>query len=350
VQKTVANIYLEHIRKNARTLSSRSGAPICAVIKADAYGHGAEEVAFALQGEVALFAVSLLEEAIAVRTAVCGKDILTLTPPLNEHEIYLGAKNAFILTVGDLYTANRIFAFAQNARIPVRVHLKANTGMNRYGMNLQTLGKVCKLFAQNAFVRVEGLYSHLYGVTLSSAEKQRAEFLRAERVCRAYFPSVKRHLSATYGALLGKRFAFDFVRTGIGLYGYLPDGAQDIPVKPSLQKAMAVYARVATTRTFTGGGVGYGEVCATHKGEKLSVLRVGYADGFLRTRENGTDGFLDNANNLCMDACLRFGAYKRGALVPIMTDAEKTAKETGTICYEVLCSATRRAERRYIRE
>ena len=341
---------MENIRENAKTFSSLLGTDVCAVIKADAYGHGAEEVALALQGEVGLFAVSLIEEAIAIRTAVCGKDILTLTPPLNENEIFTGAKNAFILTVGDLYTANRIFAFAQKTCLPVRVHLKANTGMNRYGMNLQTLGKVCKLFSKSPFVRVEGLYSHLHGVTRISAEKQRLEFLRAECVCRRYFPFIKRHLSATYGALLGKKFAFDFARIGIGLYGYLPDGAEDIVNPPTLKKAMEIYASVATSRTFTGGGVGYGEEVKTHKHDKLYVLRVGYADGFLRKKENGMYRAEDNANNLCMDACLRFGAYKRGELVPVMTDASQTAKQTGTICYEVLCAATRRATRTYIRE
>lgn len=348
MQKTVAKIYLENIRNNAKAFQALTGVPICAVVKADAYGHGAEQVALALQSQVGLFAVSLLDEGLAIRTAVCGKDILVLTPPLDDSDIATGAYNAFILTVGDLYTANRVALFAQSRQMPVRVHLKVNTGMNRYGMNLQTLGKACTLFAKTPFVRVEGVYSHLHGSTVTSAEKQRLEFVRAVEICRGYFPQIKRHLSATYGALLGAQFAFDFVRIGIGLYGYLPDGAQKLACVPTLQKGMEVYAIVATNRKFTGGVTGYGEQMQTRNGENLAVLRVGYADGFLRNKDNGTCNANDNANNLCMDACLRFGAYKRGEVVPIMTNALETAQKTGTIPYEVLCSATRRAHKIYV--
>ena len=348
MQKTVAKIYLENIRNNAKAFKALTGVPICAVVKADAYGHGAEEVALALQSEVGLFAVSLLDEALAIRVAVCGKDILVLTPPLDDSDIATGGYNAFILTVGDLYTANKVAKFARNRQIPVRVHLKVNTGMNRYGMNLQTLGKACALFAKTPLVRVEGVYSHLHGSTLATAEKQRLEFVRAVKICRGYFPSIKSHLSATYGALLGQKFAFDFVRIGIGLYGYLPDGAQGIACAPTLKKGMEVYAIVATNRKFTGGVTGYGEQIQTRNGENLAILRVGYADGFLRKKDNGTCNANDNANNLCMDACLRFGEYRRGEFVPIMTNALETAKTTGTIPYEVLCASTRRAHKIYM--
>lgn len=348
MQKTVSKIYLNHIRENAKTFSYLTGKPVCAVVKADAYGHGAEEVALALSGEVGLFAVSLIDEAVQIRLAVCGKDILVLTPPLSEREIYTGAINGFVLTVADLATAHKITAFTQKTGLPVRVHLKSNTGMNRYGMNLQTLGRACKKLAKNPLVRVEGVYSHLRATNGETAEKQRLAFLRAQRVCKRYFPWIKSHLSATYGALLGQKFVFDFTRIGIGLYGYLPDGARDTLYTPVLKKGMEVFARVAGNRVFLGGGAGYGDEEFLRYGERLSVLRVGYADGFLRARDNGLVGAKDNANNLCMDACLRFGAYKKGELIPIMTDAEQTARQTGTICYEVLCSATRRSKRVYI--
>ena len=350
MQKTVSKIYLNHIRENAKIFSAITKKPVCAVVKADAYGHGAEEVALALTGEVGLFAVSLIDEAVAIRLAVCGKDILVLTPPLSEGEMYTGAVNGFILTVADLATAHQITKFTQKTGLPVRVHLKSNTGMNRYGMNLQTLGRACKALSESKLVRVEGVYSHLRATNATIAEKQRLEFLRAERICKGYFPWIQSHLSATYGALLGEKFVFDFTRIGIGLYGYLPDGARDTLYTPTLKKGMEVFAYIAGNRVFTGGGAGYGEEDFARKGERLSVLRVGYADGFLRKRDNGLVGANENANNLCMDACLRFGLYKKGGLTPIMTDAKQTARQTGTISYEVLCSATRRSQRIYIRE
>ena len=351
VQKVLAKIDLKNIRHNAEAFARLTGKPVCAVIKANAYGHGAEEVACAIEGTVSCFAVSILSEAVAVRTAVCGKDILILTPPLCGEEIILSGRNGFLQSVGDLKTAIAVVSAAEKHRLPVRVHIKVNTGMNRYGTNLQTLGRICTCFKKSSFVKVEGVYSHLYGNTRERALEQRERFLRFVTVCRKYYPSVIAHLSATYGTLLGDEFLFDMARIGIGLYGYLPDGAKDIDKTRAdclrLKKAMSVYATVAGTRKFIDGGAGYGDEKTPRETDRLSVVRFGYADGFLRLKDNGTDGYEDNANNLCMDACLRWGDYPKGKRIPIMTDALETAKRTGTISYEVLCAATRRAEMEY---
>lgn len=352
MRKVIAKIDLENIKSNAKAFAALTEKPVCAVVKANAYGHGAEETVNALEGLVDCFAVSLLSEATALRVAACGKDILIFSPPLGEEQAYAAAQNGFVMTVGDLATANMLAALSRKRHIPVRVHLKANTGMNRYGCNLQTLGKACKLFAASPLIRVEGLYSHLYTYDSGTAHTQRLRFLRAQALVKGYFPRCICHLSATYGALLGEEFRFDMTRIGIGLYGYLPDGvicengitAQTL----GLKKAMTVWADVTACRRYADGGAGYGTPkTSLEKGEFLSTLRFGYADGFLRQAQNGVCGFEKNANNLCMDACVRKGKEKQGTLVPVMTDAAETAKKTGTISYEVLCAATRRAEMVY---
>lgn len=357
MRKIIAKVHLKNIRHNAEAFVLRTGKKLCAVVKANAYGHGAEEVVCALEGVADCFAVSLYGEAISIKTAACGKDILILTPPLSEEEVFLSAVNGFLLTASDLWTAKLIVKVATARKIFVRVHLKTNTGMNRYGMNASVLGKACKLLKGCPFVRVEGLFSHLYACTLETAEAQRKIFLQMQAVCKRYFPDVLSHLSATYGALLKESFYFDMVRIGIGLYGYLPDGVQDVEegvvASLDLKKGMTVYAYSQGERAYRFGGAGYGERAgvALTAGDKLSVLRVGYADGFLRKRENGVYAFEKNANNLCMDACIRKGsAGKRGKLVPVLTDAKETARKTGTISYEVLCAATRRAEMVYDHE
>ena len=108
---------------------------------------------------------------------------------------------------------------------------------------------------------------------------------------------------------------------------------------------MRVYATTVCARKCACGGIGYGKRLQESEFPKyVSVCRFGYADGFLRKRKNGVDGFKENANNLCMDVCIRENNKKRGEVVPILTDAAKTAELTGTIAYEVLCAATRRAE------
>lgn len=345
MQKVKAVINLSNIRQNAKTFLAQCKR-LCAVVKANAYGHGAEEIALALSDIADCFATAIIDEAIAIRHAVCGKDILVFAPPLTEEDGYQIAVNGFIGSVTSLRTA-RIFArVAQIYRLPIRVHLKVNTGMNRYGMRMQELGKVCKLFAEEKQIRVEGIYSHLFTCAFEQAETQREKFLRAVALCKGYFPTAIAHLSATYGALLGERYAFDMTRVGLGLYGYLPIARKEKGATwfPELKKGMQVFAPVMESRVYAGGGAGYGIPRSVEKGERIFLCRYGYADGFLRKSENGSELANAHLNNLCMDACVCRGEAKREKYLPVMLDAEKTAEKTGTIAYEVLCAATRRAE------
>ena len=344
MQKVIAKIYLENIRNNAEEFRSLVDTKLCAVVKANAYGHGAEEVAGALNGIADVFAVALIDEAERIKTAACGKEILVFTPPISEEETFALAVDGFSATLPDLWTAKLVSRVCAKYRLPLNVHLKINTGMNRYGMEPLMLEKVCEYLQADPFVRVTGIYSHLCECKKDRAELQRKLFLESERLCRRYFPCVTAHLSASYGATLGKDFTFDMVRIGLGLYGYQPLGSErELPLK----KGMEVYARTVSDRKYTFGGAGYGEEFSkAEKAEtdRLSVCRFGYADGFLRARANGVVGFQQNAGNLCMDACIRRNSSKRGELIPILLDAAKTALYTDTIPYEVLCAATRRAE------
>ena len=331
-----------NIRRNAEKFLSLTSKRLCAVVKANAYGHGAEEVTSALEPIADTFAVALIDEAIAIRSAACGKEILVFTPPTDGAQAYALAVNGFTASIPDLRTARLLSEVCKRYALPIRVHLKVNTGMNRYGMNISMLGRVCKFLSADPFVRVTGLYSHLYTTDYAAAQAQRALFVQAQTVCKRYYPKIISHLSATCGAMLGKEFAFDMTRIGIGLYGYEPNGTKTL----GLEKGMTVYAPVITDRKFSYGGAGYGKTFSKseiEKIERLTVCRYGYADGFLRRADNGTAAWEQNANNLCMDVCIQKGGIKRG-YVPVLTDADETARQTGTISYEVLCAATRRAE------
>lgn len=346
MQKIRAEIRLKTIRDNAELFKRKTGVKLCAVVKANAYGHGAEEVAYALCGVADCFAVSLAEEGLAIRAAACGKDVLVLTPPVNGEQAFAIASGGLVGSVSDLQTAELFVRTCRKYRLRASVHLKVNTGMNRYGMSVSALCDVCRYLRGEPSVRVTGIYSHLYSP--ESAKAQREEFLKAEGLCRRYFPDVCAHLSATYGSMQGKSYAFDMVRVGIGLYGYLPDGAEEFAGAFPVKKAMTIYAQAMGNRVYHGGGAGYGKRSGLTEGEEFSLLRVGYADGFLRRRENGMTG--ENVNALCMDACLQKGAKKRGEWICVLSDADEVAKKTGTIPYEVLCAATRRAEFVYVYE
>ena len=341
MQKLVAEIHLGNIRHNAELFKKCTGAKLCAVVKANAYGHGAEEVTLALSHIADCFAVALVDEGLQIRQAACGKDILVFSPPITEEDAYTLAVNGFIATISDLWTAKLLARVCERYALPCRVHLKVNTGMNRFGMNASMLGKVCRFLQGSPWIFVEGIYSHLYDTTRESAEAQRKLFCQMQKVCKRYFPDVCAHISATYGATLGQKFALDMVRVGLGLYGYTPTQTE-----LSLRKGMTVKGQILCSRKVSFGGVGYGHA-TVEKGQTVALIRGGYADGFLRKKENGTVGWSKNANNLCMDVCLRKSHQKRGGRTLLLADAEETARETGTIPYEVLCAATRRAEMVY---
>ena len=336
-----------NVRRNAEKFRALTGKKLCAVVKANAYGHGAVEIVNALENTVDFFAVALIEEAVEIRGAACGKEILVFTPPMTEEECFAVASNGFAITVADLRTAKLLSAVCKTYGFSVKVHLKVNTGMNRYGMNGSMLGKVCKFLENDPFVSVEGMYTHLYDCSMETAREQVRLFARFQKIAKGYFSSLVSHLGGTYAAFLDDKTGFDALRVGIGLYGYLPTGTPlHIQETLCLEKGMSVYARVETERKISFGGVGYGKPRSkTEIGEirRLSVVRFGYSDGFLRRRDDGTCGWENHLNNLCMDVCLTKNGRK-GRWLPVLIDADETAKKTGTISYEVLCAATRRAE------
>ena len=115
-----------------------------------------------------------------------------------------------------------------------------------------------------------------------------------------------------------------------------------------MQKAMQVYAQVTAARKYSIGGGGYGkEKISLPKGEFLHVLRIGYADGFFRKKENGAQGWEEVVQCLCMDASVRKGRAKKGEWKCVMQDAQQTAKIARTIPYEILCAVGKRAEKTY---
>ena len=347
VQKVKATIYLGNVKRNAQSWKILTGKPLCAVVKANAYGHGAEEIVCALSGIADMFAVALVEEGLAIRQTACGKKILVLTPPLTEEDAYVMACNRFIASVTDVEGAKLLSTVCRKYELPIHVHLKINTGMNRYGLSLSELEKVCAFFKEDGGVMVAGVYSHLYDTEYSTALAQRGLFLRAVAVCKRYFPKAVAHLSATYGCLLGKDFAFDMIRVGLGLYGYLPNSCPNefrrIGESLGLQQAMRISAAVVQSGVYTFGGAGYGAPLLTDS-TSLSTIRIGYADGCLRNADNGLQGCETQLRPSCMDASIRAATLGRGEWQTVMEDADEVAKRTGTVSYEVLCAATRRAE------
>lgn len=324
MQKTLSVINLTAIVKNALFIRSIIGdKKFYAVVKADAYGHGAEVVACELESLVDGFCVAIVEEGVALRIAGITKPVLVLAPPMSEEDCAAMRYYGLCATVVDDKSA----CLAKG----LNCHIAVNTGMNRYGCNLSGLKQLLYGIPKEC---VKGVYSHMYAPQNQKiAYKQRQNFCIASGMVKDYSSSAFAHLSASGGTLLGDDYLFDGVRCGIMLYGYPPCGFKVSGLSP----ALAVYARLAQTTNFIGGGVGYNK--ATKNYNKLYTYRLGYADGFFRGTPLGE-------KTLCMDA---FISQKGQPLLPVMTNANDYAQKSGTICYEVLCSVTKRSERIYER-
>ncbi len=324
MQKTLSKISLPALRRNALKIKKLAkNSKFYAVVKADGYGHGGEEVARATEDVCDGFCVAIVEEGIALRTAGISKEILVLTPPLDSYDAARMRCCGLTATVNSAETANLIAG--------LDCHIKVNTGMNRNGCNLSELSKVLQVLPPES---IKGVYSHLFAPgNLPAAQNQRKLFLKAVREVKEVNPFATAHLAASGGLMLGEKFLFDGVRVGILLYGYAPEGFKADGFEPVLK----VYARRAQQTDFIGGGVGYNFADKNYK--RLSVYRAGYADGFSRVAPLGE-------KTLCMDCFL---SEDNAEMPLIMGNADAYAKKCGTISYEVLTRVTQRSERVYER-
>ncbi len=332
MQKVLAKINVRGIITNARRFQAYTGAKLCAVVKANAYGHGAEKVVGALVGVADFFAVATFEEGLKIRTACAQTPVLVLTPPTTKEELERLVQGGFRVTM-DRFSALVWAKAYPNAKL----HIKINTGMNRYGFDPKDVSRVCE-YCKKYGLQVEGIYSHFYSTKFSLMRKQASLFRQAYTECQKAFPNVIRHLSATHGCAYLETFALDMVRVGLGLYGYFPTKKAPFP----LEKCMKIYAKVVRTRKHVCGGLGYGKERKRPKGF-VSILRMGYADGPFRERGKNPKKI---CNHLCMDASFWAGKRKE-EYVCVMDDAKAYALRAGTIPYEVLCFFTHRAEFTY---
>lgn len=324
MQKTLSVIDLRAIRSNARFVRSIIGDRFFyAVVKADGYGHGAEEVALALSDIADGFCVAIAEEGASLRICGVNKPILVLTPPIDKRDAEKEAYYELTPTVGDERSASLVKGMG--------CHIAINTGMNRYGCRENQLERVLSILPKDS---VEGVYTHLYAAQSGKrCAEQLREFLRAEKSVKAHSPAAFSHMAASGGILRGGRYLLGGVRCGLLLYGYAPQGFEVKKLRP----ALSVYARLVQSVTPFGNGIGYNVADRDYK--QLYTYRLGYADGFAR-------GVPLGEKTLCMDS---FISSEKRELAPVMTDAEKYAERCGTIPYEVLCAVTKRSERVYIR-
>ena len=335
-----AVIDLRVIRKNALNVKAKlkKSTRLCAVVKADGYGHGAQKIASAIYNVADCFAVALSEEGVSLRFSGIDKDILVLTPCLSKDDTLRAIAYGLTLTVDSFSRLKQVAECARQINKTAFVHVKFNSGMNRYGTDsLEEVKKICDFIQKTPCVKLTGIYSHLANPqNKSSLNIGVNKFLLANNLVKGYNNKVISHISASGGFLQGVEF--DMVRIGILLYGYKPFDSSLVKVKP----AMKVYSPIVCERSLKKGQTAlYGDL-RLEKNLDLSLVRYGYADGLPR------NSLPSQFNNRCMDvtATTEIKCGKYGALV--MDNADRLAKLYHTISYEILTKSAIRAEKIYI--
>ena len=353
---------LSRLIRNYRLLSARllrEGTEPIAVLKANAYGHGAARLGAALAAEGARrFAVSSVEEGLALREALPVGEILVLgyTPPAAAP---YAAEAGLTLTVHDLAYAKTVSRLLRGQ--PLSIHIKLNSGMNRMGFPLtadrfdETVERVAAITALAPLVP-RGIFSHL-----ATADAEGALLTRQLGRFRAALIALGRrgirlpaHLAASAAVLSGRARGLPLARLGLSLYGYAPTGEEH-----GLLPIARLECDVAQiTHLPPGEAIGYGGSYVTDRRETVGLLPIGYADGLPRTLTGASVRIAGQrcpiVGRVSMDAATvllrgvpRGAAHTATLFGEESEDLFRLAEAAGTIPYELLARLGTRIDRKY---
>lgn len=360
---TVAEIDLGRLWSNVEVFRSAApGATLMAVVKADAYGHGAAEVARFLSSKgIEWFAVATVAEAVELRHAGIDGRILVFAAPLPEY-LPLYAKHELDLTVSSLDVAQAVAGEAARSG-SFRVHVKVDTGMGRIGMPPVEIPMVLALLEHTPNVLIEGLWTHL-----ATVDDDRLDFayrqLESFRDVLSRYGDAAAHIhAATSSAVLRipESFSFDrpMIRVGIGLYGY--SARKGLAESAGLRPVMRLTSRVTHTKWVEEGtSISYDRRWRADRRTRIATVGAGYADGYPRLLTNRSEIAIRGrrypvAGTICMDMVMvdvgSDADVDTGDEAVLFGDGAPNAFEiaelAGTIPYEILTGVTRRVVRRY---
>ena len=374
---TWAEVSLTALRQNFRTVQKHVGpnVTVCAVVKADAYGHGAVECSRALEAEGAKWlGVTSLDEAIPLREAGIRANILLMTGFWRGEESEI-IRLHLTSTVWEPWHIETLETAAAALGVPRHpVHLKVDTGMGRLGVGVDQLAGVLAALKAAKHLVLEGLSTHLASSEIMDAPsvgEQERSFDAARRMVReAGMEPTFVHM-ANSAAVISRRETWNsMVRPGVALYGYyLPfqragrevsGGTLRLPVKPILTWK----TRILSLRDFgPNQALGYGATYVTKALAHVAVLPVGYADGYNRQLSNRgrvivREHYAPIVGRISMDLTLVDVTGIPGVAVGdevillgscegLSVDALEHAELANSTPYEILCNISKRVPRRY---
>jgi alanine racemase len=291
---TVIEVDLAAIVRNLGAIRGHvgDGVQIMPVVKANAYGHGAVEVARVCAANGAdRLAVARVAEGIALRAE-------GITLPINvlsygrAAEMEAVVAHDLVPAVGEISIAQALAESAQAAGKVARLHIKVDTGMGRFGLPPDEVLPFVKLVLQMTALEIEGIFTH-FGVADSVEEEDRAytrkqieTFNRVvDGLQQADIDIAIRHAANSAATMYYPDAHYDLVRPGISLYGLRPN--RDLDPAFELSPALSLKSRVARVKTLPAGmGIGYGRTVITQREMPVALIPVGYGDGYHRLMSN----------------------------------------------------------------
>ncbi len=368
--RAAAWIDLDAIYGNVKALkeNTRRGTRICAVIKADGYGHGAVPIARKLKGLADYFAVATAEEAFNLRYHQIEEPILVLGyVPEDAYE--RAVMEEIRLTVYTYEMAERLSEAAKKCGKRAFIHIKLETGMNRIGFKPgeEALSQA-EAMSRLPGIILEGIFSHF--ARADEEDKSYAE--RQYRIFDRFVSALKKrgveiplkHMGNSAAIIDLPQFDVDMVRAGIALYGMYPSNEVDRR-RVGLTPALRLTSRVIFIKEIEPGEtVGYGGTYTAQKRMKIATIPIGYGDGYPRNLSNRGYVLLDGkkapiTGRVCMDQLMadvtdipevRQGdeAVLVGRDGEQMISVEELAELAGTFNYEFVCDLGKRIPRIYL--
>ncbi len=353
---------LDALANNASVLRSLAGdATVIAVVKANAYGHGASIVAPALEtAGIERFGAIFLPEALALRDAGVTRPVVVLGHSFPEDADIAVARD-ITLTVDTPALAERLSAAAVDAgKAPVPVHLKVDSGMHRFGLRTDELAALAAHIRDLEGVTLEGIWTHLANADQEDDSFTATQAAVVQEAVDLAGPVPIRHIANTATTIRHPEFHYEAVRPGLGVYGALPANTPN----PGLRPVLSIKARLA--RVFdvpTGDGVSYGLTWRAPRPSRIALIPIGYADGWQRALSNRGHVLAGGqrcpiVGRVCMDHFLidvtdvPGPGVARGNEAVLLGEqggatitAGDIAAPIGTINYEVLAGLNRRLNR-----
>ncbi len=365
---TCLHIDLDTIARNFAQIKSRAGRKVLAVVKADAYGHGAIQIARLLEPECDFFGVSSIHEAMELRQAGIRVPILILGyTPVTAYS--LAIREDIRLTVYDYPDARALSAEAEKQGRTASVHLAVDTGMGRIGFQAtEESADLCAKIARLPNLEAEGLFSHFAAADcedLSRSYEQMALFDAFDAMLKARGVNIPiRHMNNSAG-LMHFPGKYEMVRSGIVTYGMYPSDQTD-PALLSVSPALSWVSRVSHVKTLPAGRpISYGGTFVTEKETVVATVPTGYADGYRRSLSGKFYVLIHGKRapilgRICMDQMMvdvtdipDVKVFDRVTLVGQDGDEritmEQIAEAAGSFHYEFVCGVSRRVPRLYFR-